>query len=394
MRRITRYVLFELISVFLVTLTGITLMLILAGVATEGLREGLGVGPILKMIPYVVPVALQVSVPATILMSASSVFGRMSADNEIVAIKSLGISPISVLLPALVLAFVVSLVAVWINDIAVSWGRAGIFRVVVESVEEVAYRMLKTQRAYQTRSFSINVKDVVGRQLIQPNIQIQGTGNGKTVRIHASTAELKSNAEENTLTVALTNMSVDQGHLWIAFDEEQLNIPLLDATRKGDNRDSPSLIPLRRIGSETRTQRKVTEGHEQRGATAAAFEMMTGDFRRLTDAADWRDRRESIEGARARLHRLHLEPWRRWASGFSCFFFVLVGAPLAIQMKTANFFTTFAACFLPILLIYYPLLAFGVDRCKDGVMPPYTVWLGNLVLCAAGVWMIRRVIRY
>ena len=81
MKLITRYVLFELISVFIVTLTGITLMLILAGVATEGMREGLGWGPILKMVPYVVPVALQISVPATILMATSTVYGRMSADN-------------------------------------------------------------------------------------------------------------------------------------------------------------------------------------------------------------------------------------------------------------------------------------------------------------------------
>jgi lipopolysaccharide export system permease protein len=122
--------------------------------------------------------------------------------------------------------------------------------------------------------------------------------------------------------------------------------------------------------------------------------MMTGDFSQLADTPDWNRRREQIDGARARLHRLYLEPWRRWANGFSCFFFVLVGAPLAIHMKSANFFTTFAACFLPILLIYYPLLAFGVDRCKDGVMPPYTVWLGNLVLCLIGIWMTRRVIRY
>jgi lipopolysaccharide export system permease protein len=386
-------VLFELLLVFAVTLTGITLLLILAGVASQGMREGLGLGPILRLIPYFVPVALQISVPATILMASSSVFGRMSADNEIVAIKSMGISPLSVLIPAFALAFCFSLVAVWINDIAVSWGRTGIYRVIVESVEEVAYRMLKTQRAYQTPSFSINVKDVVGRTLIQPSIQIHGSGN-RTVRINATSAELKSDPVRKTLTVSMTNMNVDQGDLWIALDKQELQIPLLDATRKGDNRDSPSLIPLRNIRQETAEQAVITGRLEQQGATAAAFQMMTGDFSQLADTPDWNRRREQIDGARARLHRLYLEPWRRWANGFSCFFFVLVGAPLAIHMKSANFFTTFAACFLPILLIYYPLLAFGVDRCKDGVMPPYTVWLGNLVLCLIGIWMTRRVIRY
>ena len=394
MRRITRYVLFDLIAVFLVTLAGITTLMILGGVVSEAMREGLGLGPIVRMIPYVVPVALQISVPATILMATSSVFGRMSADNEIVAIKSMGISPFAVLFPALTLAFVISLVAVWINDIAVSWGRTGIYRVVVESVEEVAYRMLKTQRAYQTRSFSINVKDVVGRTLVQPVIQIDTSTSGKPMRINATSAELKSDPQENILRVSLENLTIDEGDASGGLDTYEIEIPLLDATRKGDNSDSPSLIPLRRIGRESRSQREATESIEAQGATTAAFQMMTGDFAGLSDASAWGQRRGTIEGERSRLHRLRLEPWRRWASGFSCFFFVMVGAPLAIYMKTANFFTTFAACFLPILLVYYPLLAFGVDRCKDGVVPPYTVWLGNFVLSLAGAWMIRRVIRY
>lgn len=394
MRRITRYVLFELISVFAVTLTGITLLLILVGVAGQGIREGLGFGPILKMIPFIVPLALQVSVPATMLMAASSVFGRMSVDNEIVALKSLGISPISVLTPAFVLAFLVSFVAVWINDIAVSWGRVGMKRVFAESLEEVAYRLLRTQRSYQSPTFAINVKDVIGRRLIEPNIQLHNATSGKTLRIHAEEAELKSDSKRSCLTVKLVNVDVDDGDFAMASDVQQIDIPWMKAMRKGDNSDSPSLIPLRLIGRETRRQQQSTEEVERTGTTVAAFQMMTGDFARLADPPGWQQRRDTIEGERSRLHRLRLEPWRRWASGFSCFFFVLVGAPLAIQMRTANFFTTFAACFVPILLVYYPLLLFGVNRCKDGMMPPYTVWLGNLVLGLAGAWILRRVIRY
>jgi lipopolysaccharide export system permease protein len=394
MRRITRYVVVDLLAVFTVTLAAITTLMILGVVVAQGLKEGLGLGPILRMVPYVVPMSLQISVPATMLMAASSVYGRMSADNEIVAIKSMGISPFTLLFPSLVLAFVVSLVAVWINDIAASWGRTGMYRVVVESVEEVAYRMLKTQRAYQSQMFSINVKDVQGRTLVQPVIQIRASGGGRTRLITASSAELHSDPENNVLRVDLKNLIFDEGDVSAASDADTIEIPLDGATRKGDSSDSPSLIPLRRIAAELRAQREVTERFEEQASTAAAFQMMTGDFSGLSDARAWERRRSEMEGQRSRLDRLKLEPWRRWASGFSCFFFVLVGAPLAIQMKTANFFTSFAACFLPILLVYFPLLAFAVGRCKDGVMPPYTVWLGNVVLSLAGAWMVRRAIRY
>ncbi|HND53876.1 MAG TPA: LptF/LptG family permease, partial [Pirellulaceae bacterium] len=115
MRRITRYVLGELLIVFGLTLSAMTAFMILVGLAQEAIRQGLGPEPILRLVPYVLPNALRFAVPGTILFAACSVYGRMSATNEIVAVKSLGISPVAVLWPGYALAFFVSLVAVWLN---------------------------------------------------------------------------------------------------------------------------------------------------------------------------------------------------------------------------------------------------------------------------------------
>ena len=62
--------------------------------------------------------------------------------------------------PAFALAFILSLVAVWLNDVAYSWGQQGMQRVVIESVEEICYGMLRAQRSYSNPRFSIIVKDV------------------------------------------------------------------------------------------------------------------------------------------------------------------------------------------------------------------------------------------
>jgi lipopolysaccharide export system permease protein len=63
-------------------------------------------------------------------------------------------------------------------------------------------------------------------------------------------------------------------------------------------------------------------------------------------------------------------------------------------MRFSEFIASFFVCFLPILLVYYPLLAVSVDHAKDGAFPPQSVWLGNVVLAIAGIWMLRRVTRY
>ena len=81
-----------------------------------------------------------------------------------------------------------------------------------------------------------------------------------------------------------------------------------------------------------------------------------------------------------RLNKLRTEPFRRWAAGFSSLCFVLVGAPLAIQMKRSDMMSTFGCVFLPILIIYYPFFHYGFDRAKTGALPPYSVWAANLVM--------------
>jgi lipopolysaccharide export system permease protein len=72
----------------------------------------------------------------------------------------------------------------------------------------------------------------------------------------------------------------------------------------------------------------------------------------------------------------------------------MVGAPMAIMLRRADFLQIFIICFLPILVVYYPLLAYGVDGAKAGDLPSYAVWLGNVVLAVWSYWAVRRILRY
>ncbi len=394
MRRITRYVLFELLIVFGVTLAGMTLLMMLVGVAQEAIRQGLGPVPILRLLPYVIPNALRFAVPGTILFAVCTVYGRMAAANEVVAVKSLGISPMTLIWPALVLSFVLSLATVWLNDVAVSWGRTGIQRVIIQSVEQIAYGMLRTQRSYSNRRFSINVKRVDGRKLVLPIIIFQGSGDSPSITLTAQEAELRFNPETNLLVFSMKNGSMDVGgQASLVFtDTFQHQVPLSDASRD-DIAGGPSDCPLWRIPREIANQRQQIERLEQSQAASAAYEMLTGDFDALAGQS-WDARHAELQKARERLFRLQTEPWRRWANGFSCMCFVLVGAPLAIRLRNADIWTSFALCFMPILVVYYPLLAYGVDRAKSGDLPPYAVWLGNGILVIVGYWLLRKVMRY
>jgi lipopolysaccharide export system permease protein len=388
-------VLSELVSVFVIVLAVITGLMLMIVIGKEAVDQGLGVVQVLRMLPYALPEALRFAVPGTVLFAACTVYGRMAGANEVVAIKSLGISPMQILWPSLVFAVGVSFATVWLNDLAVSWGRTGIQRVVLESLEEIAYGMLRTKRTFESKKLSMNVREVQGRRLLKPVLSFQPTGDHPAVNVSAEEAELHADPEQNTLTIVLYNSVIDiegEAHLEDPGRIER-QIPLNEMA-SGDGRStSPSYLPLHTFARETVEQKRTIQRLEAELAMSAGYQVLTGDFANLTGVA-WKNLRLKLIDAKNRLFRLQCEPHRRWANGFSCLCFVLVGAPLAIRLKHADFLTIFFLCFMTILLVYYPLMIFGVDRAKSGTLPPYFVWFGNGLMVLWGLWLLRRVVRY
>ncbi len=392
---IIRYVTKELLGWFSLLLILLTLLLVIILVGIEAVRTNLGLGPIVRMLPFVLPTAMAFAVPGTILFTVCYIYGRMSADNEIVATKALGVSPLSLLWPAYTLAFLLSLLGVWLNDLAFSWGQLGMQRVVIQSVEEIVYGMLRTNKAYANQRFSIVVKDVQGRRLIDPYITFQASNDLPAVRIKASEAELQTNLDRNTMTLILDNFELKIGDNVRSFfpTREAKEYPLEFLSTRDSKQGSPATLPISQIPTEIALQERTIEELEQSLAAEAALSLVTGQFGELRESA-WKQRRGQLAAARVRLARLHTEPWRRWAAGFSSLAFVMVGAPLAILLRKSDVWSTFGLVFVPILFLYYPLFLGCFDRAKAGSFPPCSLWTANLVLAALGVWLLRRVIRY
>src|SRR5262245_59764217 len=209
MRILTRYVLFDLLKVFLLTLTGLTMLIFIVLIGKEAVDKGIGLGPLLRMAPYLIPQAMQFAVPGTMLLATTSVYGRMASYNEIVAVKSLGISPMGLVWPTLVLATLVSFVAVIVNDIAVSWGTEGVRRVFLASIEEVTYGQLKMKRAHGLGKANITVRDVVGHKLIRPTLIMQASGDKPAWTVSAEEAELELLPNEGKLVARFHNFELE-----------------------------------------------------------------------------------------------------------------------------------------------------------------------------------------
>src|SRR5881275_2862036 len=101
-------ILWDLCKVFVMSLIGITGILLMAGIIAEASQQGLGPGQILAAIPLLVPSTLPYTIPATTLFAACVVYGRLAADNEILAIKSSGVNILHVVKPGLLLGLAMS----------------------------------------------------------------------------------------------------------------------------------------------------------------------------------------------------------------------------------------------------------------------------------------------
>jgi lipopolysaccharide export system permease protein len=393
MKIISRYVLSELLQVFLVALAALTLFMLVVGLVTEAQQQGLGIVQIVALVPYVLPEAMRFAVPGTMLFAVASVFGRMSAANEITALKAAGITPMAAIWPAVMLAVVVSFVSVWLNDIAVSWGRDGVRRVIVGSVEEIIYGRLRQQRSYSASQISINVKGVEGRKLIRPTLSFQPGGSSPPVTVSAAEAELRADAAAGNLTITCRDGTLHVGDVKAVFpDTIERVVPLDTMSRKNAASTSPSEIAMADFARARTEQIAAIDQIEQVAAGRTALAILSGHMEQTVPAFTEWDRQAARQG-QLRLNRIFMEPWRRWANGFSCLCFVLVGAPMAIRMRNADFLTSFFLCFLPILVVYYPVFMLGVSRVKAGVLPPPAVWMGNLLVTLWGLWLLRRVVR-
>ncbi len=80
--KFTRYVLGDVLKMFLLMLISMTMVISLIFVGQQLVAEGVNTLTILKLFPYISLIALQYSVPATLLFAICCVYGRISATTK------------------------------------------------------------------------------------------------------------------------------------------------------------------------------------------------------------------------------------------------------------------------------------------------------------------------
>lgn len=392
MRILERYVLMELLRVFLLLLVGLTVLLVVVGVVEQARKHGLGMEQILDILPYIVPSLLPFTIPATLLLAVCVVYGRMSGDQEVTATKAAGISVWTLLLPSLILGGLLSLCTFWLTDQFIPWSVQNIERIVMLAMEDIFLDQLRTKNQVNdsAHGITITVKKVEGKTLILPTFRYTSAG-GDKVTIQAQEATVKFDMVKKEVQLQLYRANIETGNastIWVEREERSFPLPTaVEAPR-------PRNIPIRLLDEEMVSVSKQRDDLVHREITTAAFSLTQGDFEKLADPnfQNYEPRRQHHS---ERYNRLRTEKHSRVALACGCFFFVWLGSPFSIMQGRRQFLTNFILCFIPVLLVYYPVVLLMMDLGKNAVVNPmWGLWIGNGLLFLAGWFVLRKVLQH
>jgi lipopolysaccharide export system permease protein len=393
---LTRYVVWEVVKYFVVALLGLTLMFTFGMGVRKALSMGFPPDVMMQTMPYLLPEMLGITIPVALLLAVSSVFGRMTGSLEIVAIKSLGINPMAVVWPVLVLAAFLSLGTVWMYELSATWGKPGVLRIGCESLEKIAYSKLSKDRSFDCEQFRITVKKVDGRALILPTIILKGHPGQPEIILHAAEATLTTDGAAGVLWIACKQGELEvEGQGRMLFSDEQRHaVPMPRPVMPPYHRDYVAMGNVAGLVVELRTEIERMEAEAKQLDKLRQARQALDSPDAAKDAAAIAALNKRIGDYRTWMRRLRTEPYRRWSNGFACLCFALVGAPVAMLWRHADVLTNFFVCFLPILMVYYPLLMLSDDLTTSGALPPICFWLGNAVLAVPAILLLRRIIRH
>jgi lipopolysaccharide export system permease protein len=391
-----RYVIGDVLRAFTLALLTMTAIFVLFMVAAQASDIGLSPVDIAHLVPYIIPSTLPYTIPVSLLFAVTVVYGRLAGDNEIIAVKTAGLSVMKVIWPTLFVgaclsALLLHLSAGWIPACTHS-AKLVLFR----DLEDTFYKLLKRDREFNHPKwpFLIKVQDVQDNVMMYPTFKHKAKvktpiGDYDGI-IQATKATMKFDLPGKVVRVYLQDSES------VTYGTKDPDIMLID--------DRTLLIPLpsdSQFGMEKRIQeftndeieaelskfRRLLLLERRKQAMIAGYKFAAGHVDRI----NWSDINQAFirHGDWLRqCNSFETERELRNSMAVGSLLFVALGTPIGIFFARRDFLSAFMTCFVPIIIVYYPLMLGGVNWSKEGIMiPQVALWLGN-VLLFVGAWFV------
>ncbi len=362
MKILRTYILKEHLGPFLVTLSGLTAVMLIGNIiklADLVITKGVSLFDIVRLLIYLVPFLLSFTIPIAALIAIVMAFGRLSSDYELIAMRASGVAPVRLVFPVLMASAVLSAGVLVLNDRIIPAAHLA-FRQQLKAIgvkRPTAYleagTFIREFTPYIMFIYHIEGKTLYNVRIYEPQ------PNGPTRTILATRGEFEPLPKEQGVRLKLYEGTADEWDLTnpgsfykAAFTTYSMT---LTTDAKGDRLD-------KKFG-----------------------EMTFGELL---------NERQVMQAQGIDPLPLILEFHRKIASSFATVIFVLFGLAMGLRLHHHERLMVFVWV-LGLTIAYY-LAAIGMDAIAvKGRIPAWlAMWLPNLVGGTFGVAQLYRALRH
>jgi lipopolysaccharide export system permease protein len=357
-----RYLMKELLPSLLLGVVGFTFILLTGRILqlTElFVNKGIPLGFILKLLYFLLPSFLVLTIPMATLLCVLLTFNRLSGDNEITALKASGVSLYQMTPPVLLLALSTTLVTTFLSLYSLPWGN--------QASRSLLYEMASTRAHAGVRERIFN-DDFEGLVLYVERVTPR-TFQWENVFISDS-----RNAAETHTIIARQGMVLSDPHLLIVT----LRLKNGAIHKLGDQPNAYQKIDFRTydLRLDLKTGLKEKKGDEKHPADMSLSE--------LTEAVQaLRSKKADFKPHRIKIHE-------KFSIPFACLVFGIIGIPLGLQSRTSRAGRSIGfAWSIGVLLIYYLLTNAGTSLAERGViLLEVGMWAANAIFLGFGLYLL------
>ncbi len=361
-RIIFRYLFSELIVPFFLGLSVFVFILMMSQILKLNeliIVYGVDFWSVLKLIFYLMTAFLAISIPIAFLFSVLSLFGRLSQDSEIIALRASGFSLIQLSTPVIIFSFIVTVFCLFLTLHVEAWGAS--------SYKKLVWTIGKNKATIGIKSGVFN-DDFFGLVLYTDKVDptektmqnvflYDSRDHSNPVSVVAKTGALISSEDLPEVFLVLKEGIIhatgenQQSFQKIHFETYTINLSI-DESLKVDIKEKPRRLPLAIL-------KQRIEEEEKKGNTP--------NFR---------------------VYKT--EYYRKFAVAFAGLVFGLLGISLGIKptrsVKSGSFIYTilFVGAYWTLLMVGHTLAV------KDWLSPMLGMWLGNILFFGLAIFLLYR----
>lgn len=397
-RLIDRYFIKEFIPPFLFSIFALTFILLmdqLFRLIDLFVRKGLPISVVGQVLIYNLPLIISYTAPMSILIAIVMSFGRFSQDNEILALKTSGVSFLKMLRTPAAVVIIIMIFLIFFNHYLLPEANHRARNLMYDVARKrPAVRIPDGVFTNEFPGYTIYIAKKIEKTGEIYNVTIYDLRNNTIIT--APKGNLYSIEEEDITQFVLYKGEYHQlidntKYQKTKFEKQVINIPVnTDFVRKERNVRSDDELNLPRLMKNMNTVSseidKIKTEINELGITAVD-KYRKNEIEKTEVIRFQIEQKLSVIKSKLRNHARYLiELNKKISLAFACLVFLIMGAPLGYLFRKGGI----AGLLLGILLFsaYYILFLTGEEfAARRNFSPFWAMWLPNIILLIPGIFL-------